>query len=394
MTVRRRRPALTPAAVTAKALGLLVLLHAPRTARAVFVNDFSGYPAGSRSCLSDAADASACAGDDAKSMNACLCSNSGNFVLASAACIGASGDAGDLATVYSTMSGACAFTDTPLTITQDQFVNVGDHASASATSPPVPTATKSNPTPHKTPEPSPVPTGTNSSPPESTVTKTATRTPSKTTVTTVVGGQTVTRTSTAAQPDETGGDDKKDDGGSSGLSSGARAGIIAGACVLGIALLASLAFALWRCRRRRQNTEENRPMLVHDNKFGGGDGAGANNASSVGLAAAGAHPDWKAANVDPDGNPLASTEPYLTGWATTGHQPPTAYSPGVYELAAREQPAMPVEMPGDAAYNPQAQHYAHVQIHRHPPPQPPPLTSLPPPGAPTAPHGWSTTSYQ
>lgn len=82
--------------------------------------DFSAYPAQTRTCLRDAADDSGCSGDTVAEINKCLCSNTGNFVIASAACIGKLGTV--VGEVYSLMEQSCSDTKTPLSISQAAFL--------------------------------------------------------------------------------------------------------------------------------------------------------------------------------------------------------------------------------------------------------------------------------
>lgn len=78
---------------------VLVLLSISRPSVAVFQNDFSDYPAGTQTCLSNASDGSDCTGDTSAEMNQCLCSNGGNFVTNSARCI-AQDDPSDMASTW------------------------------------------------------------------------------------------------------------------------------------------------------------------------------------------------------------------------------------------------------------------------------------------------------
>jgi hypothetical protein len=82
------------------------------------------YPPASQNFLSRAAANSGCnLNYDAKGMNTCLCS-SGNFVTYSATCV-TKNDPADLANVYYTIAQACKVTNTPISITYDQFVTAG-----------------------------------------------------------------------------------------------------------------------------------------------------------------------------------------------------------------------------------------------------------------------------
>lgn len=90
---------------------LLVLLAVAGSSRAVFKNNFSDYPSGTHTCLNDASNSSNCQGDTSAEMNACLCSNGGDFVTNSAECIAAQ-DPGDLqATWVRIGSKSCKWTE-------------------------------------------------------------------------------------------------------------------------------------------------------------------------------------------------------------------------------------------------------------------------------------------
>jgi hypothetical protein len=190
----RRSRALPSAAIA------FILVSASRAADTL---DFSFYPKGAISCLDDAAEKSLCQSSSVELTNSCLCRNGGDFITNTAACVGRS-SRDDLATVYETMRDACANSNTPINVSEDEFMAA---ASAVAT------------------------TSTTSSPGS-------------------------TGTAPAAQTQTTPGGTEQ---GSSGLSTGALAGIIAGAVIVSLALLGALAFFL--IRRRRRQGEESHPML-------------------------------------------------------------------------------------------------------------------------------------
>ncbi|ERS97273.1 hypothetical protein HMPREF1624_06604 [Sporothrix schenckii ATCC 58251] len=338
---RRRRPAPTPFV----ALFVTLLLLVQTTAvRAAFTNNFDAYPVGTRSCLDSASTASGCNGDTVTAMNDCLCSNTGNFVIGAAECIGKS-DLADLETVYTTMASACSFSNTPLSVSQKDFLAAGNgtYSSSTTTMP-------------------------------STTSGTASATPSLTTITTTSNGHTQTITTTAGTPTKTGDSSNNDNNNGGGMSSTTRTGIIAGATVAGVAIVAVLAYFLVRMWRKRQATEENRPMLGGDGAFsdmgggrGGGGGGGGSQASGTELShlsAGGANTyDWKAGAVG--GDPSESKWPHDP--YNTSPSPNLLYqqqSGGVYELPVQEGAHHPVEMPATPmvmAATPATQGYHHPQ---------------------------------
>ncbi|PSR83190.1 hypothetical protein BD289DRAFT_453947 [Coniella lustricola] len=86
--------------------------------------DFSAYPDAAQDCLSQSAEASGCNGDDTIfTENDCLCSNTGNFVLATATCLGSDANDDDLSAtqVWDLMEENCLHTETPLSVTLAQF---------------------------------------------------------------------------------------------------------------------------------------------------------------------------------------------------------------------------------------------------------------------------------
>lgn len=105
---------------------LYVLLLTSPTQAAVDV-DFSAYPASAQTCLTQAVDTSGCSSESTVSeMNDCLCSNSGNFVLDSARCLGSSGlSAETMNQVYDNMQQSCSETKTPLSVSEAQWLAEG-----------------------------------------------------------------------------------------------------------------------------------------------------------------------------------------------------------------------------------------------------------------------------
>ncbi|POR34002.1 Uncharacterized protein TPAR_05791, partial [Tolypocladium paradoxum] len=184
-----------------------------------FQSDFSFYPPNAQPCLNQASNAANCQGSSAAEVNTCLCSNQGGFITNTAKCLGQQ-DKADVQKVYTTMLQACTDSQTPMSVSQSDFLAAanGDAVSATAT------------------------------------TRTATSATAR--VTTTTGGATVTVTSA---PTETGaaGNDQQ---GRGGLSTGATIGIAVGASAAGVAALAALAVFLVR-RRKRRTQEEAHPML-------------------------------------------------------------------------------------------------------------------------------------
>ncbi|CAK7203980.1 hypothetical protein SEUCBS139899_006730 [Sporothrix eucalyptigena] len=295
---------------------LFLLLLQTTTVLAAFTNNFDAYPSGTRSCLNASAIASGCDGDTVTSMNDCLCSNTGNFVIASAECVGKS-DYADLETVYTTMASACSFSNTPLTVSQKDFLSAGNGTYSSTI------------------------TSMSSTAPGSTAT------PSMTTITTTSDGHVETITKTAGTPTNTGTSNNNDN---SGMSSTTRIGIIAGATVAGVAIVAVFAFFLIRMWRNRQAGEEQRPMLGSDGGFN--DGRGPSDGSHMsgtelsrlsGVNQGGNNTyDWKAGAVPEHSDAKWAQDPYLTSASPGLYQ---QQSTGVYELPVQEGAQMPVEMP-------------------------------------------------
>ncbi|UKZ83072.1 hypothetical protein TrVFT333_010873 [Trichoderma virens FT-333] len=174
--------------------------------------DFSFYPVGAQSCLSQAATTSKCDGSTVMDLNTCLCGNWGNFVILSAICIGKN-DKADAVPVYKTMVSACADSNTPLVVAPKEFYGAVN--------------------------------GTVST----TTTAATTMTTSTTTSTTNTATTTVmpTGSSTAAPVSEN-------------LSTGATIGIALGASFGGVGAIAGLVYFL--LRRSKKQGEEARPMLL------------------------------------------------------------------------------------------------------------------------------------
>ncbi|EHK44730.1 uncharacterized protein TrAtP1_002847 [Trichoderma atroviride] len=192
---------------------LLLALLTP--AVATVFPDFSFYPAGAQSCLSQAGDSSKCSGATVADLNECLCGNENNFIILAAQCIGKN-DSSDTVPVYQTLVSACATSNTPLVIAPNQFY-------AAASGKPWTTTTTA----------------------ASTSTTAATTTSDATTTSTT----TSTSSSTASAAPV------------GSLSTGATIGIALGASFGGVGAIAGLVYFL--LRRSKQQSEEHHPMLPH-----------------------------------------------------------------------------------------------------------------------------------
>ncbi|KAK1998110.1 hypothetical protein LX36DRAFT_656868 [Colletotrichum falcatum] len=113
----RRRITPTPAALIVSCLAA--------QCQAVFVNDFSAYPVGARSCMDAAAAASGCTGNTVTEMNTCLCGNGGDFIMATARCVEKQAKE-QLGAVYAMLLTSCTDSRTPLGISQAQFLEPED----------------------------------------------------------------------------------------------------------------------------------------------------------------------------------------------------------------------------------------------------------------------------
>jgi hypothetical protein len=161
-------------------------------------------------------------------MNQCLCTNGGNFVVAAAQCIGKQSPA-DVAQTYTELAVNCQGSNTPLTISQAQFLAAASGSVSTTTA--VQTAKVTTISGRPT-----------------TVTATLTPTPTQ--------GPTVTVTTTPTPTDG-----NKSNGGDGGMGTGAKIGIAAGSVAVGVALIAALVFCCFRRRKRNSSKEESHPML-------------------------------------------------------------------------------------------------------------------------------------
>ena len=302
-------------------LMLLLVLVQSISVLAAFTNNFVAYPTNAQPCLYDAAIGSNCDGTNITAMNMCLCENGGNFVISAATCIGTS-DRSDLETVYSVMADACAFSDTPLSVSQKDFMAAGQGLLSSSSS-----------------------TSTTSS-------SHGTATDSATTATSASSGHPVTQTSTGSTATNTGASDSDD--GPAGMSSTATIGIISGAAVAGVAIIAVLIFFIIRMRRKKQPGEEQRPMLGMPAFSAGSGGTELSHYTGPALSqytgTAGSTYDYKMHDGFGDSKWMqTSIDSYPTTPSSVFHpgrmQSPQPPQNVVFELSAEPPPIVIAEMP-------------------------------------------------
>ncbi|KAK1783067.1 hypothetical protein QBC45DRAFT_388963 [Copromyces sp. CBS 386.78] len=217
------------------ALIALVLTSIPYTAATIDLFDF---PVNAYDCLNQASTASNCAAGTASEANSCFCNNGGNFVTGTARCL-AESDPGDLAEVYGTLKSTCAANNTPLNVGQEQYYSAAGFTGTAR--PPKATTTKIS-----------ITVSTLTSAPTSFITSTS---PSGTTLKSAPV-ETATSGSDAESSRSGNGSVNEDDG----LSTGAKAGIIAGSTAAGLAVLAGLIMLFVRYKRKKDG-EESHPML-------------------------------------------------------------------------------------------------------------------------------------
>lgn len=315
---------------------LLSLLFATLSSAAVHrravKNDFSDYPSGTQQCLNNASDNSNCDGDTVPLMNQCLCGNGGNFVTSSAKCIAAK-DPDDLESTYEVLSLHCSDSNTPLSIPKKQWMAQQSSVTTS-----------------------------------STASRTNTKTASASTMTTTSAGNTITATvtTTPAATSTPASDDN-----SSGLSGGAKIGVIAGSAAVGVAVLAAALFFFCRYRKRRSGAsyEEVHALGTQSpyNRISKGP-------AQFGSPEAGAHASYQstmASDLENASDPRRSWHPSPDGqsvpWSPSAfeavkthpgfgnlHQPP----PDVHEMSTDAErpvslsPSAPVEMPAISVTSP------------------------------------------
>ncbi|KAL2132623.1 hypothetical protein VTI74DRAFT_3587 [Chaetomium olivicolor] len=212
------------------ALLALLLVSLPPAAVANDEVNFNFYPTGAQNCLYAAAEASKCKSQTMGETNSCFCRNGGNFVTNAAKCIGKSSRS-DLQKVYSVMRDACSVSKTPLSVTEDEFMDAANGGTTTTSARPSTTGA----------------TDSKTSATDSTTINTATAT-------------TTTTTPAGTSPAGDNKDEKK------GMSTGAVAGIAVGVSIAGVAFLAALAWFL--VRRRKRVGEESHPMLPQQSHLG------------------------------------------------------------------------------------------------------------------------------
>ncbi|KAM3473342.1 hypothetical protein MY8738_008430 [Beauveria namnaoensis] len=225
---------------------------------------FEFYPKAAQSCLSKAATSSACSGDTSKELNACLCSNGGQFVEKAIQCL-AQENNDVMGDVFTTMDDACSTSGTPLSWKWSDWVDAAKSATSSSSSSSSTTTTLTE-TSTKTVTKTASTTAT-----ESTSTTLTTATASSTSSGSSSPSSIATATATnspTSSPSPSPGDS------SSNLSTTATIGIAAGVSVAGVAAIAALAFFLVRKRKRASQPPMSYSMLTPE-KYNGAGGAGA-----------------------------------------------------------------------------------------------------------------------
>ncbi|KAK3390753.1 hypothetical protein B0H63DRAFT_122492 [Podospora didyma] len=217
----------------------LVALILVSVSRAAVTADFSFYPPKSQDCLYKAADKSACGrADTVPLLNKCLCSNTGQFVVNSASCLGQD-DPTDVDKVYDTMNNACRNSQTPLSVTKAQFRAAAIQASSSTQS---------------------ITTRTTSASHSTLMTSTT-----RSSATTTAGDISTTSSAPLRETSQNGapadkGNDQDGQDSNTGMSSGAKAGIAVGTSIAGLAIVGGLVF-LFLHYRKRSDGDESHPML-------------------------------------------------------------------------------------------------------------------------------------
>ncbi|KAK3337995.1 hypothetical protein B0H65DRAFT_309601 [Neurospora tetraspora] len=217
------------------ALIALVLTSIP--CAAVNIDSFD-YPVDAYDCLNQASTTSNCAAGTLAEANSCFCNNGGNFVTGTARCL-AESDPGDLAEVYGTLNSTCAANNTPLNVGEEQYYSAAGFTGTARPAKAI--ATKTSTT-----------VSTLTSAPTSFITSISP------TGTTVKNAPEETATAGSdAESSRTGNGKVNED---AGLSTGAKAGIIAGSTVAGVAVSAGLLMLFVRYKRKKDG-EESHPML-------------------------------------------------------------------------------------------------------------------------------------
>ncbi|KID77826.1 uncharacterized protein G6M90_00g035860 [Metarhizium brunneum] len=198
-----------------------------------FDPDFRFYASNAQDCLYSASNASKCTGTDAQDLNSCLCNNGGGFITSAAQCLGQN-SAVDLVGMYNTMKGACSISKTPISVSQNAFLNAANGAASSTSS-----------------SASSTTTSTTSSTATSASTATSTLTP-----TTGTPSPTQSNASKGADVDNK----------SSGLSQGALIGISVGTSVAGVLAIGGMIL-YFRYRQKKKAEDETSPMMAQNDYY-------------------------------------------------------------------------------------------------------------------------------
>lgn len=110
-------------------LQVLAIVALPFSAADRYPNDFSPYPAAAQSCLNAADKNSGCDGSSVPAMNGCLCTNTSDFVPSAARCIGRESP-DDLKATYATLKINCDGSNTPMAISETDFLQLGDNVTS------------------------------------------------------------------------------------------------------------------------------------------------------------------------------------------------------------------------------------------------------------------------
>jgi hypothetical protein len=262
----RKRIRLLPAAL------LALVVSIPASQAATNTLDFSFYPPNAQRCLYSAAEDSGCEADTVAETNTCFCNNGGNFISNTATCVGRTAP-DDVYKTYTTMRDACDYSKTPLAFTQDDFMAAAQSGQSEATSS-TSRATKTRTKTTTPDEPTETPDSTDAivrtDAPKTTDTPEPTDTPDSdpdqdpADGTKATGPATVTVIASVTPFPTAPADDEKE--GDSGLSTGAMAGIIAGA-IGGFVVLGAIVYILMK--HRKKGGEEYHPMLPQHSPYSG-----------------------------------------------------------------------------------------------------------------------------
>ncbi|KAM3504274.1 hypothetical protein MY10362_003661 [Beauveria mimosiformis] len=241
----------------------LFLLAAPSALALDASFDF--YPKSARSCLSTAAESSACTGETGKELNTCLCSNGGHFVEKVIRCLPQDDKNELLGDVFTTMDGACYTSGTPLSWKWSDWVDTAKSAKSSSSS------SSSSSTETTSTETSSTETSSTTSTKSTSTTLTTATASSASSGSSSPSSSNATTTATnspTSSPSPSPGDDS-----SSNLSTTATIGIAAGVSIAGVSAVAALAFFLVRKRKRASRPPMTYSMLTPEKYNGAGGGA-------------------------------------------------------------------------------------------------------------------------